>query len=108
MQEKPRHDISDDRSWWCPQCKGRKSIRTGSFFSKSRQKWLILLFYWVHECPVTDAAENAEVNKETAIDVYQRLRETCSTTLVNTDIVLGGNGVIVEVDESLFRHKPKV
>ena len=57
---------------------------------------------------MTDAAENAEVNKETAIDVYQWLRETCSTTLVNTDIVLGGNGVIVEVDESLFRHKPKV
>ena len=74
MQEHPRPDISDGISWWCPQCKGRRLIRTGSFFSKSRltlQKWLILLYFWVREYPVTDAMEEAEVNKGTAIDIYQ-------------------------------------
>ena len=32
----------------------------------------------------------------------------CSTTLLNTTILLGGPGKIVKVDESLFRRKPKV
>ena len=111
MQDRPRLDISDGRSWWCPRCKGRKSIRDGSFFSKSRltlQKWLILIYFWVREYPVMDATEEAEVHKGSAIDVYRWLREVCSTALVNTHIVLGGTGTIVEIDESLFRHKAKV
>ena len=101
MQERP---VSDSKSWRCPQCKGRKSIHDGSFFSKSRlslQKWL-LLYFWVPEYPVTDAMEEAEVNKGTEIDIYQWFREVCFT------IVLGGPGKIVRVNESLFRHKPKV
>ena len=111
MRERPRKDVSDSRSWWCPQCKGRKSIREGSFFSKSRlplKKWLLLLFFWLREFPVTTAALDAEIHKSTAIDVYQWFREVCTTTLLNTQIILGGNGIVVEIDESLFRHKPKV
>ena len=40
--------------------------------------------------------------------VYRWFREVCSTTLLNTTILLGGSGKIVQVDESLFRHIPKV
>ena len=111
MQEVTRSDVSDGISWWCPQCKGRKSIREGSFFSRSRltlQKWLMLLYFWVHDNPVIDVAVQVEVSKGTAIDVYQWLREVCSTALLRTNIVLGGPGKIVQIDESLFRHKPKV
>ena len=32
MRERPRSDVSDGVSWWCPSCKSRKSIRAGSFF----------------------------------------------------------------------------
>ena len=49
MREGSREDISDKTSWWCPQCKTRKSIRDGSFFAKSRltlQKWLLILYMW--------------------------------------------------------------
>ena len=35
MRERPRADVSDGASWWCPRCKTRKSIRSGSFFEKS-------------------------------------------------------------------------
>ena len=83
MLERARSDVSDEISWWCPQCKSRKTIRDGSFFNKP-------------------------LAKSTAIDVYQWFREVCSTALLSTPVVLGGNGVIVEIDESLFRHKPKV
>ena len=111
MQERPRQDVSDGVSWWCSTCKGRKTIRDGSFFAKSRltlQKWLLIIYMWVRQYPVTDVAEEAEVELHTAIDIFQWLREVYSTRLLQTPIVLGGQGVTVQINESLFRHKPKV
>ena len=39
--------------------------------------------------------------------MYIFLREVVSEQLVNNPIQLGGPGLIGEIDESLFRHKPK-
>ena len=72
------------------------------------QKWLILIFWWAQEYPVTDAEKAAEVDVGTAVDVYRWLREVCSTKLLGMSITLGGPGVVVQFDESLFRHKPMV
>lgn len=83
----------------------------GSFFSKSKlslQKWLELIFWWSREHPVTQTAIEVGCKADTAVDVYQWLREVCSTYLCNQTIVLGGPGVVVQIDESLFSHKPKV
>ena len=46
----------------------------------------------------------------TAVQCYQYLRDICSWRLMNVDspLLLGGQGVVVQIDESLFRHKPKV
>ena len=89
----------------------RKSIREGSFFSKSKlalQKWLLMLHLWARDCPVTDAMDQAEIDSRTAADIYQWLREVCTTKLLQTTIILGGPGLVVQIDESLFRHKPKI
>lgn len=97
--------------WRCPQCKNGVTIREGSFFKGSHltlQKWLLLMYWWARQYPVTDAAEEAKVEPNTASQAYQYLREVCTTKLLNTPIKLGGDGSIVQVDESLFRHKPKV
>ena len=110
MREGHRSDVSDGVVWRCPQCKRTKSIREGSFFSKSRlplQKWLLLIHYWSKEFPVKYAADDTEIHKNTACDMYRWLREVCSTKLLQTPIVLGGRGVIVQIDESLFRYKVK-
>ena len=66
------------------------------------------MYLWARQYPVTDAMEEADVDQRTAIDIYQWLREVCSTKLLSSPIVLGGPGVVVQIDESLFRHKPKV
>ena len=67
------------------------------------------MHWWAWQYPVTDSHDEAEIDKHTAIDIYQWLREVCSSRLLqDPPIVLGGQGVIVQVDESLFRHKPKV
>ena len=80
--------------------------KAASFNIKCRltlQKWLILMYCWAREYPVGDAAEEAEVQQKTAIDVYQWLREVCTTRLITTGpIVLGGPGIVVQIDESLF------
>ena len=64
--------------------------------------------YWQY--PVSDSKDEAEVDEHTAIDVYQWLREVCCTTrlLQDAPIILGGQDITVQIDESLFRHKPKV
>ena len=58
--------------------------------------------------PVTDVIDDAEIDTRTGIDIYQWLREVCTTKLLQAPIILRGPGTIVQVDESLFRHKPKV
>ena len=89
-----------------------RSVRESSFFAKSQltlQTWVMLLHFWSRQNPVSDTAECAKVALNTAVDVYQWLREVCSTRLINDGpVMLGGHGVIVQIDESLFKHKPKV
>ena len=45
MRERPRRQAgSDGKCWYCPVCKTTKSIRHGSFFSRSKlslQKWMV-------------------------------------------------------------------
>ena len=108
-----RTDISDGCRWRCPDCKAAVSIRKGSFFEKSKitlQRWLLLMHWWSRQYSVKDAAEEVGVSEPTAIQVYSWLRDVCSHRLCTVDapIKLGGQGVIVAIDESLFSHKPKV
>ena len=58
--------------------------------------------------PVTTACKEAEVASKRSIDVYQWLREVCSTKLVANPIKLGGPGTVIPADELLFNHNPKV
>ena len=46
--------------------------------------------------PVLDAATEADVERKTAIQAY------------HSPLQLGGKGTTVQIDESLFCHKPKV
>ena len=111
MTERPRVDVSDKYCWWCPSCKTRKTIQEGSFFKKSHislKQWLLLIHLWTKYSPVTSAAEDLEISRPSVVDAYQWLREVCSTKLLQAPIKLGGPGRVVQIDESLFRHKPKV
>jgi transposase-like protein len=107
-----RADISDGCRWRCPDCRTGVSIRKGSFFEKSKltlQKWLLLMHWWAKQYPVKDAAEEIGVSEATAIQVYSWMRDVCSYRLCTLDpqIKLGGTGIVVSIDESLFSHKPK-
>ena len=106
-----RKSVCDGKVWYCRICKMTKSIRQQSFFSKSKlslQKWLIAIYWWSREYPVIKLAEEIEITEDTACNLYQWLREVCSTKLISSPIILGGPGIVVQVDESQFKHKPKV
>ena len=88
--------------WRCPvyTCNQSVSLRSGTFFDKSRlslKQWLVLFYWWARQYPVTDAAEEAEVEKKTAIQAYQYCRDICSWRLLHHDspMLLGGPGVTV-------------
>ena len=66
---------------------------------------MLIIYWWARQYPVGDCNEEVEVGKHTAIDVHvhQWLREVCTTRLVqDPPIVLGGAGLTVQIDESLF------
>ena len=96
----------------CPDtaCRKSLSLREGSFFSLSKldlQQWLVLLYWWCRQYPVADAAEEVNVSWVSAIQAFQYIRDICSWRLTSVDapLMLGGDGVVVQIDESLLRHK---
>ena len=69
-----------------------------------------LIYWWVRDHLILNAAEEAHVWRDTAINVCQWLREVCTTKLLSMPIQLhvGGLGKVVQIDKILFKHKPKV
>ena len=58
--------------------------------------------FLLREYPIIDVEEEGEVAHDTAVCIYMWLFKVCSTELLQTPILLGGPGVIVQIDESLF------
>ncbi|XP_071152157.1 uncharacterized protein [Mytilus edulis] len=115
MELVARPTTSDGFGWRCTnqRCQKRhtyRTIRTGSFFEKSKvtlNKWLYAIYLWSQESKVNTVVKQVDIGEKTVIQMYQYLRDVCSTKLLNTPIELGGPGVVVQIDESLFNHKSK-
>ena len=114
MRLVPRRQLTDKLAWHCRDnlCGSRSyhSVRAGSFFAKSRvpvKKAVHLIYLWAQESSVKAAADTLDVSRQCVQQHFQFLREVCSTHLLATPMFLGGRNVIVQIDESLFKHKPK-
>ena len=70
----------------------------------SLRVWMMMMWFWSH---AVSHAKQCKVAKSTAITFYQWFREICSWKLLQSNIVLGGAGKIVHIDESLFGHHAK-
>ena len=66
------------------------------------------MLWWAKEYAVLKAADEATISDNSACQIYQWLREVCTTKLLQSPIILGGPGKVVQIDESQFRHKLKV
>ena len=94
----------------CHNYKNYISIRKGSFFANSNiplPKWLHLMYLWATKASNKQTQLQTGLSNHTIIDAFACLREICGRYLQENPIQLGGPGIIVQVDESQFSHKPK-
>ena len=92
--------------WKCSQCKTKFSLKKGSWFENSKlsvQSILTLTFFWVNDFSNKQCVLHAQVSPKTVVDWYNFCREVCLVILEQDQHqVIGGPGVIVEIDESKF------
>ena len=97
-------------------CKNTISIRIGSFFNQSKiEIWqiLALTYYWSVDCGGARGFSQKQMKKElelnhcTIVDWKQFCRDVAMQYFINPRHIelLGGPGMVVEIDESLFTKR---
>jgi hypothetical protein len=96
---------TDKYVWRCRICKSTRSLRENTFFSNSKlelQQLVDLIFYWSQGL---DAhlffRRHVQVEaKNTIADWKNFLRDICVDYVVNYPSMIGGDGHVVEIDQS--------
>lgn len=89
-------------------CRQRISIRSKTFFEGSHLEiWQILGFVvgWVHNVDSAFNCINVDICKQTAVDWSSFCREVVYNAFVEHGEPIGGEGKIVEIDESKFGRR---
>ncbi|GFW57504.1 mitotic-spindle organizing protein 2A [Trichonephila clavipes] len=111
MVLRERKGTIDGYEWRCRTKGGEnphdvcKSIRKGTWFSKSHLSVcdiLILTLHFFGKSMNEFAVKDVRVNKNTVVDWYMFCREVCMVAVLKESEPLGGEGKIVEIDESMF------
>jgi len=100
--------VNDGMRWKCPNDGVRRSIRHGSFFSKSNLPLktlvqFIILYSSAH--PLNYIIEQLEISTHPAVDWAHFLREIAGQWIFENQQPIGGPGTVVEIDESLFMQR---
>ena len=110
MQRKTRAACQDGYHWVSTRtrCKKTKSLRIGSFSTKSHLSlWdiMCLVYCWSVGMTMSTTSTTLGIPKQTVINFYNFIREEYSAKLLKLpveDMMLGGEGQILEIDESLM------
>lgn len=98
----------DGFRWRCPHrkaCGKHVNLRKGTFFAKSKlQLWQILgfLVFWVQSVCLNVICKEVEINYKTGVDWASFCREVVFDAMITKSEKIGGEGRIVEIDESKF------
>ena len=104
-------DRSDGLKWECrKQVNGKKhraevSIWKGSWFDSSKmtlEEILKLTYWWCQDLDQTQVKHELRLAESTGVDWDSFCREVCEITLLENGEKLGGNGKVVQIDESKF------
>ena len=94
----------------CIKIQTTRSIRSESFFQEfniSFKDILELIYRFSKEERISKIMIDLSLSKNTVISFFQRIRSLCTKFLVDNPINVGGDGVIVQIDESCFSQQPK-
>src|SRR6187402_1751375 len=94
----------------CIKYRNTCSARNGSFFENFRsdlRKILHTISFWCKGTSVEEACSETGLSKPIVCTIYKLLRCICRLYFDDNPVRLGGDGVICEVDESMFVYKPK-
>ena len=86
----------------CPGCRRKKSTSKDSFFDGSHltlAKILALMYFWRRRQVSPRPRSMSECRQQ---QWYQYFRDICSWKLLRTPASLGGQGKIVQIDESVM------
>jgi transposase-like protein len=84
------------------------SIKKGTFFEKSNLNLKQLLFIIWSFCKGHSnrfVEQELPISAKTVVDWYNVLREVCIQWAESQDQTIGGEGVVVEIDESMFTKR---
>ncbi len=65
------------------------------------------MYLWSEKISVTATYRQVGISEKSVIDCFSFFRELCSLYFQAYPIKLGGPGIVVQIDESCFSHKPK-
>jgi transposase-like protein len=87
-------------------CNKKKSIRSDSWFAQSHLSIAQIIkftYYWVYKLPQEFVSIQLGLGSDhTMVDWYNFAREVCISVLEQDSEVIGGPGIVVEIDESKF------
>ena len=69
-------------------------------------KVFALLYFWSSQTSVTQTTDHLEISLSTVLQWYQYFQDICTWKLLHTDVVLGGPGKTVQIDESVVVKAP--
>lgn len=96
----------------CKKCKQETSITHNTWFENTKitiRQSLVLIYMWLLQTTLQIAASEAEVHFSTALDYFCFCREICYVIITQNTKPIGGEGHIVELDEThVYTRKYKM
>ena len=88
-----------------------KIASKGSWFDGIKltmQQAILILYFWVYKYTQMQLRHELKIgSKHTSVDWYNFVREVCAKILISESEQIGGIGVTVEIDESMFCGRRK-
>ena len=94
----------------CTKYKTTRSIRKNSFLENinmTLKDVLKIIWKFSQEMQCVDIINEIDCGKNSLNNLYSFFRKLCKNYYDDNPILLGGNGSVINCDETLFRHKPK-
>ncbi|CAF0950111.1 unnamed protein product [Brachionus calyciflorus] len=111
LRKRKKNDENHLLTWRCKKCTNYKSVYSNSFFGLFRKPVKIILAIikcWATQLTISKTIDVIELNlchkvtEKTVGTIFYRLRQVCSLSIDKPNILLGGVGKIIEIDESLY------